>query len=48
MAELHEVIEVLARAASHSPSWSEADSNLVAEWIEDEKPPEKPAPKATK
>lgn len=38
MPELHEVIEALARSAAHSPSWTQADSELIAEWIEDEKP----------
>lgn len=38
MAELHEVIEVLARAAAHSPSWNEGDADLIAEWVDDEQP----------
>lgn len=38
MAELYEVIEALARSAAHSPTWSENDATVVAEWIEDEKP----------
>lgn len=46
MPDLWEVIEVLGRAASHSPSWSEDDAKLVNEFVEDEKPPApKPAPK---
>lgn len=47
MPELWQVIEVLGRSAAHSPSWSEADAALVAEFVEDEKPVSKPAPSKT-
>lgn len=49
MPELHEVIEALARSAAHSLSWTEADSVLIAEWIEGEKEPlhKPPAQKST-